>query len=146
MATITSCKFCNKPFHSVGGNICSNCHDQIDQDFFTIRDYLYDNPGAFDIDAICEATGVSKKIALHLLAEKRLTISVAEGTPPVTGGLYCSVCRKPISYGSMCEDCRVSLSNKLGTGNASAATKRPEKIQPDKSGPRMHVHRRDREK
>lgn len=147
--TIVQCKFCKKPFHSVGGSICPDCLDQIDKDFLTIRDYLYDHPGAFDIDAVCEATEVNKKIALHLLAEKRLNISLPGDVQSVPGGLSCSICHKPISYGNMCEDCKISLSNKLTSSPMAAAASSPKRepekkkpIQPD-SGAKIRIRGRD---
>ncbi len=101
----------------------------------------------YDVDAICNATGVSKKIALHLLAEKRLDISPPAGTKGFIGHLTCSVCRKPISHGDMCDDCKMALSNQL-TSSAHESEQKKKAETPtasaERSGPRMHVHWNDK--
>lgn len=139
MNTIAQCKFCNKPFYSIGGKVCPDCLDQIDEDFTTIRDYMYDNPGCFDIDSICKATGVHKKVALHLIEEERLVIAAPDGGP-----FSCSVCRKPIPSGSICEDCTRSLSSTLGSSIAAtpAPVQKEKKISPHSSNSAgMHIRR-----
>lgn len=108
MLDIISCKFCNKPFQSFGGKICNNCLEQIERDFKTIREYIYDNPDKSSIDEICKETEVDRAIVLHLLREKRLTIqNLADGA------LTCDVCHKPIRSGTMCDSCKKALANKL---------------------------------
>lgn len=137
MATITQCRFCNRLFQSISGNICPNCNIQIDEDFMTIRDYIYDNPGRFNIDAICEATGVQKRVVLHLIKEQRLILE-----SPEAGGLSCSVCHKPIASGEMCEECRLYLSSKLGSVPPSPASKpEPAPMESGKKG-KMHIRRK----
>ena len=135
--TIEQCKFCNKPFQSVGGRICPNCLEQIDIDFITIRDYMYDHPGTFDVDSICKATEVPKAVVLHLIKEQRLTISKPGGG----GVLTCSICHKPIAIGTICDDCKLSLSGTLGKSAvpppAAPAPTKPVKGQ--RSSGKMHV-------
>jgi predicted amidophosphoribosyltransferase len=124
----------------MGGNICPDCHEKIDNDFFTIKEYLYDHPGNYDIDSICQATGVSKKIALHLLEEDRLVVTVTAGgrSDGFMGQLTCSVCKKPINHGTMCEDCKLDLSRKLGKDNPPKAKAVARPVY-DADGPRMHI-------
>ena len=136
MATILQCRFCNMPFQSLGGKLCNNCLDQIDLDFTVIRDYIYENPGEFSIDRICEETGIKKRTILYLIDEKRLAFSTPEG-----GVFSCSICHKPIPEGSMCDDCKNSLSITLG----AAVMNTPEKPVEKKSafskrkGEKMHL-------
>lgn len=139
MATIIQCKFCKMPFQSLGGKVCNNCLDQIDLDFTTIRDYTYDNPGTFDIDRICEETGVAKKIVIYLIEEKRLTFS----SPGSSGVFSCSICHKSIEQGNMCDDCKNSLSKTLGSviSTPAAKTKKPTEFK--RSGAKMHVKKED---
>ena len=112
------------PFQSLGGKICNNCLDQIDLDFAFIRDYIYQNPGVFSIDRVCEETGVKKRTVLHLIAEKRLAFSTPEG-----GVFSCTICHKPIPEGSMCDDCKNELSITLG----AAIVNTPERAEDKKS-------------
>jgi len=100
---IIQCYFCKKPFQSYGGRICGNCLEKIDKDFITVRDYIYENKHA-DMDKVSEETGVPKQIILHLLKEGRLIVDDPDGTGG--GLLMCEVCRKPISTGRMCKDCK----------------------------------------
>ena len=124
MATILQCRFCNMPFQSYGGRVCNNCLDQIDLDFATIRDYMYENPGVLSVDRMSEATGIRKKIILYLIDEKRLSFSTPEG-----GVFSCDICHKPIMEGSMCDDCKTSLSITLG----AAIVNTPVKVEDKKS-------------
>lgn len=138
MATIAQCKFCSKPFHSIGGKVCPNCLDEIDEDYVKIRDYIYDNPGKLDIDAVCEATGVHKKVVLYLLEEKRLIFST-----PVSGGLSCSICHRPISEGAMCDSCKKSLSNTLNSVVAKPAVQKKAPLPSGGKTAKMHLKRDD---
>lgn len=138
MPTIIQCKFCNLPFHSVGGKICQNCLQKIDEDFTTIRDYIYDHPGRFDVDSICEATDVKKSVVLHLIREGRLEINdYGQGG----GAFSCSVCFKPISSGTMCDECKSRVSGMLDS--AVSKPEAPAKKPAPKSAknPKMHVRR-----
>lgn len=137
MVTILQCKFCNKPFQSIGSKICPNCLDQIDKDFVTIRDYLYDHTGQFDLDAVCEATDVQKNVVLHLINESRLILSTPQGA-----AFACSVCHKPIASGTMCDECRNSLSTTLSASVESASKPQAAPssgLSRSKPGGRMHV-------
>ena len=123
---IIQCKFCKKPFQSINGKICPSCLEQIDRDFIVVRDYIYENKKA-DIDKVSEETGVHKAIVLHMLREGRLQIV---GTEEGSGLLLCEVCKKPISKGRLCEDCRNNVSSTMkqsitGSGAASSKDRRP---------------------
>lgn len=137
MPTILQCKFCNKPFQSVGGKICPGCLDQIEEDFITIREYMYDHTGAADIDDICAGTGVGKKIILHLMAEKRLVFA----TPP-SNGLSCQICRGPITHGILCDDCKISISSTLSESlPPSRESQKKAEDKPGKRTQKMHIWR-----
>lgn len=138
MATIEQCKFCSKPFHSVGGKVCPNCLSKIDEDYITIRDFIYDATGNIDIDIICEETGVDKKVVLHLIEEKRLVFST-----PLSGGLTCSICHKPINSGSLCESCKLSLSSTLSSSIAKPVEKKKTPLPSGSKTAKMHVKRDD---
>jgi len=105
---------CNKPFQSIGSKICPDCLNKIDKDFVTVRDYIYENPGAH-MDDVCEETGVEKAVILHLLKEGRLTLD----SPDADGMLLCEVCKKPISTGRMCDDCKDAVSSTMKKNIAS---------------------------
>jgi len=103
---IIQCTFCKKPFQSLGRRICNDCLEQIDKDFITVRDYIYEHKHV-DMDKVSEETEVSKQIILYLLKEGRLILD----DDSIGGGvLFCEVCRKPISSGRMCKDCKGKVS------------------------------------
>ena len=119
---IIQCQFCKKPFGSLGGKICPACLEQIDKDFITVRDYIYEHKHS-NIDVISEETEVSKQIILYLLKEGRLIIDSPDGSGG--GILFCEACKKPINTGRMCKDCmsKVALTmNKSVSGKKQAPT------------------------
>ncbi len=119
---IIQCGICKKPFQSTGGRTCHNCLVEIDAAFIKIRDFLYDNPEKSSVDEICQETEIPRNIVLHLLKEKRLTVSETSDSAPV-----CIYCHRPIQNGNMCEDCKASLANKL----AGVLPKQEKKKTPD---------------
>jgi predicted amidophosphoribosyltransferase len=107
---IIQCSFCKKPFQSFGGRVCNNCHEKIDKDFITVREYIYENKRA-DMDKISEETGVPKQIILYLMKEGRLIIDDPDGGKQ--GILFCEVCKRPINTGRMCKDCKGKVSTTM---------------------------------
>ena len=105
---IIQCTLCKKPFQSIGGKVCVNCLEKLDEDFRVVRDYIYENKRA-DVDTVAEETGVPKKHIQFLLKEGRLIIE------DLSGGslLSCEVCKKPISTGNMCDDCKTQLARTM---------------------------------
>lgn len=114
---IIQCTFCKKPFQSLGGRICPACHEQIDKDFIKVRDYIYENKNAH-LDKVSEETEVSKQIIMHLLREGRLILD----NPESSGVLNCEVCKKPISTGRMCRECKEKFAVKM---QSSVDSKKP---------------------
>ena len=116
---IVQCTFCKKPFASIGGRICPACMEQIDKDFITVRDYIYEHKHS-NIDKIAKETEVSKQIIIHLLKEGRLIIDSPDGD----GLLLCEMCRKPINTGRLCKECTGKVATSMDKN--VAANKKPE--------------------
>ena len=104
---IKQCAFCTKPFQTLGRKICPECSEKADKDFFTVRDYLYENKRA-GIDEVVEETGVSMQIIKHLIKEGRFDLIDAANVL-----LDCEVCKKPIRTGRMCKPCKDTVSSKM---------------------------------
>jgi len=100
--------YCKKPFTSLGGRICPACNEQIDRDFITVRDYIYDHKQS-NIDKIAEETEVKKSIIIHLLKEGRLIIDSPDGD----GVLSCEMCKKPINTGRLCKECTGNVASSM---------------------------------
>lgn len=110
--TIIQCKLCRKPFNSAGNKFCTDCLRQIENDFFIVRDFIYDNKGA-DIDAISRGTGVDKIVIQHLIREGRFFYEdvQAEGA-----GVYkCKICGKPAGTDKICRDCKANLASSMAS-------------------------------
>jgi len=121
MVDILQCTFCKRPFQSLGRKICPECLEQIDKDFFVVRDYIFEHKQT-NIDKVSEETGVSKQVILYLLKEGRLIIDDGGDT----GGLLkCEVCKKAIKSGRMCERCKEQvagyMSKSIQTHQAESA-------------------------
>lgn len=103
---IQECKYCKKLFQSFGSNICPACVEEMEENFETVKEYIYNNPGE-NVVQISEGTGVPEKMVLYYLREGRLAIEGADSS------LTCEKCRKPISCGRFCRECQVILEGKL---------------------------------
>ena len=107
---IRQCDFCRVPYQSYGSKICGDCLAQLDIDFMTIKDYLYENEGA-GIEEVAEETGISKKSIMYLLKEERLVVGDKDGDGD--GFLTCEACKKPIPTGRMCKSCKKEVMSAL---------------------------------
>ncbi|MCL2078473.1 MAG: MerR family transcriptional regulator [Oscillospiraceae bacterium] len=105
---IVQCQFCRKPFAGLGGRTCPECQEQMDKDFITVREYIYENKHA-NIDVISEETEVPKRHIIHLLKEGRLILNSVDDSGG--GVIFCEVCKKPIKTGRMCKECMVNVSS-----------------------------------
>ncbi|MDR2590805.1 MAG: hypothetical protein LBC71_07465 [Oscillospiraceae bacterium] len=130
--TFVQCTFCRKPFTSLGGRICPACNEQIDRDFITVREYIYENKHS-NIDKIAKETEVPKQHIIHLLKEGRLIIDSVDGD----GILFCEVCKKPINTGRMCKECMskvASTIDKKTSGSSSSKPKQEPRDEPNIKG------------
>jgi len=123
---IVQCTYCKKPFQSLGSRICPACLEQIDRDFITVRDYIYEHKHS-NIDKIAEETEVKKSIIIHLLKEGRLIIDSPDGD----GILICDMCKKPINTGRLCKECMGKVASKMDKNVSS--NKKPEQKAPEQS-------------
>ena len=133
---IVQCKTCGKLFHTLGGRTCNDCLRKIDEDFITVRDFIYDNPNS-RMDKISEETGVEKSVILQLIKDGRLILD----SPDTEGLITCEVCKKPLSTGRMCEECKSKVASSMN--NSIAGAKPPESEKKDmkasKYNAKMHT-------
>lgn len=114
---IIKCKLCREPFHSYGCPICPACSEQVDKDFFTVRDYIEAHPGQAKAEKIAEDTGVKEAHIVYLLEEGRLDTSSGLAGSGMGGNMKCQVCGRPISIGNLCDSCKSALTKELGVNN-----------------------------
>ena len=139
--TIIQCKICHKPFQSLGNNTCPDCVEKIDRDFMTVRDYIYDNPNT-KIDEVSKETGVEKAVILQLLKEGRLKLD----TPDAGGSLVCYICKKPISTGRMCPECKQKVASTMSKSIDTGKPPEPDKkeLKASKHNAKMHTTIKER--
>jgi len=126
---IVQCTFCKKPFASLGGRACPACLEQIDKDFITVRDYIYEHKHS-NIDIISKETEVPKQIIMHLLKEGRLIIDSPDGD----GLLICEMCKKPINTGRLCKECMGKVSSSMDKNVADHKKPEPKPEEPNIKG------------
>ena len=133
---IIQCKICHKPFQSLGGFTCPDCVEKIDRDFMTVRDYIYDHPNS-KMDEVSKETGVEKTVILQLLKEGRLKLD----TPDPEGLLVCYICKKPISSGRMCDECKGKVATKMSASVGGGKPPEPERkeLKASKHNAKMHT-------
>ena len=108
---VLQCKLCKKPFQTAGRKFCPSCMSQIDQDFFKVRDYIYEHKHA-GAEEISEATEVPISIIAHLIDEGRLKFR--DDSPLAKGiGKKCRVCGKAVQGDSICTDCKNEIASKM---------------------------------
>ena len=134
--TIIQCKICNKPFQSLGSRTCTDCLEKIDKDFITVRDYIYDNPNS-KMDKIIDETSVEKSVIMQLLREGRLILD----SPDTEGLLSCTICKKPINTGKMCNECKAKVAKSMNKTVKSDKPAEPDKkdIKASKYNAKMHT-------
>ena len=120
---ITQCLYCKRPFQSYGSKLCLDCVALTDECFIKVRDFLDEYPNA-DMYTVAEATEVSVKMIMFLLKEGRLLISDDNQGNIL---LNCESCKRPISTGRLCEQCRGELAKtfqeKIGSATVAPAKK-----------------------
>lgn len=108
---VKNCVRCGKIFNYMGKALCPKCIDDDERDFLTVKQYLWDNPGASIAD-ISEATEVDEKKIIIYLREGRLQL-----TPGQTGIiLRCERCETIIYSGRYCDDCVKEISKEFKAG------------------------------
>ncbi|MCL2495912.1 MAG: hypothetical protein FWF04_00670 [Clostridiales bacterium] len=111
------CKMCREPFSSFGSKVCPACMEQLDKDFFIIRDYIYDHLDECSVEQVAKGTGVKEKHIVYLLEEDRLSAKGSFGNAygaTAKAALRCQICGRNVNSGQICESCKGTLNKELG--------------------------------
>ncbi|MCT4595410.1 MAG: MerR family transcriptional regulator [Anaeromicrobium sp.] len=101
MAELKNCKKCGRIFQYTGiTKICERCRRTEDESFKTVREYIYDNPGA-NLAEVSEETGVEEDTILRYIRQGKLEI-VSENSSLL---IECERCGKGIKTGRFCDVC-----------------------------------------
>ncbi len=107
---IRNCKRCGGLYNFNGTAVCNNCAKQEQEDFDTIRDYLFEHPNS-TAPEISQATKIDMKIISRFLKEGRLRYEGKEGV------LNCERCGETIETGRFCKNCLQELQTELKGSN-----------------------------
>lgn len=101
---VRSCKICKRLFNYIGGLcLCPVCRDEAEGRFATVKEYVYDHPGA-SIQEVSEKCEVGVEQIRHWLREERLELSKDSSI-----FLECRSCGKSIQSGVYCDQCKINL-------------------------------------
>lgn len=132
---LKNCNRCGQVFASDRKKICSDCEQEMEENFEKVRDYIYDH-GQATIPKVHEETGVSIKEIKQFIREGRLV----EYDMDIS--VECKRCGTDIKSGDYCSDCREELSQ----GLASKKKKIKQDLEGETKTDKMHTRRRRRDK
>ncbi len=106
---LQSCLRCGNMFlySGVGKCICENCKKEDEEEFQSVKNYIYDHPLA-TIMEISKETGVRVTRIKSYLRDGRLIIS---DDSPIF--INCEICGESIKYGRLCRSCADTMSNEM---------------------------------
>lgn len=99
---LIACRTCGAIMMKLSRDICQKCYQAEEEDFIKVRDFIRDHPGAS-----------MKEVARELkIAESLIEKFVASGRLERLGFIVehtCQTCRKQISTGIICDECKKNL-------------------------------------
>lgn len=104
---VRNCKNCGKLFNYTGEPICPVCAKELEDKFFSVRDFIYANPTA-SMSTVAEEMEIPIQQIKKWVRQERLSFSKDSGM-----SIDCEVCGKPILTGRYCKECKMQMTNKL---------------------------------
>lgn len=104
---VRNCKNCGKLFQYAGMPICPACNKKLEDKFFEVRDYIYDNPSV-NMTKVSEEMDVPVQQIKKWVREERLSFAKDSGVT-----ISCEKCGKPILTGRFCKECKSSMRSDL---------------------------------
>jgi len=129
---LRNCSRCGKLFRSTGLSLCTECREQLDDEFKRVRDYLRKHPGA-RVFEVSQATDVPSSRIYNMVREGRLTAS----SPDSDLAVECVQCGTKIPTGQMCNKCAQELSASI-----RPAPRTPKRPRAGRTPDRMHIAER----
>jgi len=133
------CSFCGQPFNGAGtGKVCPTCRKMLDEQFITIRGYLYKNPEMTNMITVSEELGIPEKVINFLIDEGRLEVG-----GQMAAKSRCRVCGSPC-VGVLCDKCRglfVEQTKDLAA-KKNEAEKKKDQDQSNMRGIKFHINKK----
>ena len=121
---VRSCRSCKRLFNYLGGQpICPACKEEMEKRFYSVKEYIRDNPHV-GIRQVSEEMGVSTAQIQQWVREERLQFSEDSDV-----ALQCEKCGTKIFTGRYCEKCKTSLASGLTKAFAEEVAVVPKKKQ-----------------
>lgn len=109
---VRNCKQCGRLFNYIGGSysrLCPDCIAKLEDKFQQVKEYIESNR-AVSMHEVCEVCDVSSKQVEQWVREERLVFAEDSAI-----GVSCEICGATIKSGRYCENCKIKLSNQLGS-------------------------------
>lgn len=118
---VRNCKLCNKLFDYNGNALCPQCAKKLEDKFFEVRQYIYDNPTA-NMATVAEENDVPIQQIKRWVREERLSFSKDSGI-----SISCEKCGKPILTGRYCGVCKGTMMDSMKKLYVTQAPKKDDK-------------------
>ena len=125
---VRNCKKCGNLFNYDGDSLCPKCAKEMEEKFFEVREYIYNNPSA-SMSIVAEEVDVPIQQIKKWVRQERLLFSKDSGI-----SIDCESCGKPILTGRYCKECKGKMTN---TFSSVYMEKAPEKTKKSSSKGKM---------
>ncbi|NMB44469.1 MAG: flagellar protein [Clostridiales bacterium] len=107
---VINCKKCGNIFNYFAGEkICTPCRNKLYEQFDTVKDFIYNNPGS-SIQEVAKECNVSMAQITKWVREEKL-----EFTEDSLVGIECERCGVSIRTGRYCKNCKSKLSSEFSS-------------------------------
>lgn len=134
---LSNCTDCGKIFSRTERPTCPECARKEEDLLLQATEWLRDNQGQ-TITSMSEALGISSRLILEWVRQKRITLS------DKSDGIPCKRCGELVFSGLLCNRCKIALSHDFQQGLKVIKESEPlSACEEEKKG--MHYTREDRE-
>lgn len=129
---IRNCKQCGKVFLSSGSLLCPECFEAQEKQFHIVKEYLLENKGT-PATKVSKETGVPVEVVAEFVRRGHLVGVNLEKDD----SSKCAICKKPVSAGRICPDCRRALmESKIGGVGGLNLSSEPPRVSAQKEQPK----------
>lgn len=104
---VRNCKKCGKLFNYQGDLVCPACSREMEEKFFEVRQYIYDNPSS-SISTVAEENDVPIPQIKKWVRQERLSFTKDSGVT-----IDCENCGRAILTGRYCKNCKDKMASSL---------------------------------
>ena len=111
---LISCRLCGVIMVKLSRDICQKCHQEEEELFLKVRDYLRSNPGVTinDVAKALEATDEQIEYFIKSGRLERVGVKISH---------QCQTCKKTINSGLICHECSKELKEQVKALQGSVA-------------------------